>query len=287
VKRSIANLKRYLDMVPELSSRMLLSYRHLTEGITNESYHLKFSKDEYVMKFFNHEAIDLGVDHKKELLIMSRVESLNIATTVIYIDLKEEFSIYRWIDGTFIQESFFDGSTNLKRLIQRIKQVHETEAEGLPEQDLIVRAKDYREKLLGQTACPELTSEDLLEQAERLVKESASVIPDCLCHNDLLATNILATDDLHFLDWEFAGINSPMFELAVLCRGNNLNETQQDKVLAYYFDDDSKQHKVLLQKWMWLYDYIRLLWEEAVQKEASEYTTEQRSLLDAIISNKF
>ena len=56
---------------------MLLSYSHLADGITNESYHLKFSKDEYVLKFFNHQAIDLGIDHKDEMRVMSRVEHLD------------------------------------------------------------------------------------------------------------------------------------------------------------------------------------------------------------------
>ena len=107
VTRSISNLKRYLEMVPELSSRMLISYKHLTQGITN-GYHLKFTKDEYVIKFFNNEAIDLGIDHKKEMRIMSHLEELNVAPIIIYFDLDEQFSIARWIEGDYWSDADFD-----------------------------------------------------------------------------------------------------------------------------------------------------------------------------------
>lgn len=283
--RSIANLKRYLEMVPELSSRMLISYKHLAHGITNESYHLKFSKDEYVIKFFNHEAIDLGIDHKKEVRIMSHVEQLDIAPTIIYFDLDEEFSIARWIEGDYWSRPDFDDPDKVNALMARLKELHSVDTEGLPKQDLIESIKAYLEKLDIDSLAPELMRAELLNKATDIINAADHLLPHCLCHNDLLTTNILSNEEgIHLFDWEFSGVNSPLFDIAVMCSGNNLNETQQQAVLKGYFGDRWQTFLKPLHDWLWVYEYIALLWELAVQKEVEEVTVSQQKRLSALLS---
>ena len=282
--RSISNLKRYLEMVPELSSRMLISYKHLTQGLTNESYHLKFSKDEYVIKFFNHEAIDLGIDHKKEMRVLSRLEELNVAPIIIYIDLDEEFSIARWIEGDFWSHDDFDDELKVHELISRIKEVHAVDTEGLNHQDLITCIQAYRDKLDVNSVAPELMRQRLLDRAIETITHGEDLIAPCLCHNDLLCSNILKDDKLHFFDWEFSGVNSPLFELAVLCVGNNLSATQEEMVLKGYFGERWNDFVAPLKDWKWVYEYIALLWELAVQKEVDEVSGSQQRLLNNLLS---
>ena len=283
--RSISNLKRYLEMVPELSSRMLISYKHLTQGITNESYHLKFTKDEYVIKFFNHEAIDLGIDHKKEMTILSALEPLNVAPVIIYIDLDEEFSIARWIEGEYWTRTDFDDQDKVNQLMARVKAIHALPCEGLPEVHLADRIQAYRDKIEPASKHTELLREALLERAMATISITNQSMPHVLCHNDLLNSNILVNEDIHFFDWEFAGVNSPMFELAVICQGNNLNNSQQSQVLKGYFGDDWQDYQPLLSEWLWLYEYVALLWELAVQKRDEENTSSQQKRLTALLSD--
>jgi len=56
-------------------------------------------------------------------------------------------------------------------------------------------------------------------------------------HNDLMAANFL--DDgarLWLIDWDYAGFNSPLFDLGGLASNNSLNETQENLMLELYFD---------------------------------------------------
>ena len=55
-------------------------------------------------------------------------------------------------------------------------------------------------------------------------------------HNDLLAANFI--DDgsrLWLIDWDYAGYNSPLFDLANLASNNGLSKDQEDW-LQHYFD---------------------------------------------------
>ena len=56
-------------------------------------------------------------------------------------------------------------------------------------------------------------------------------------HNDLMAANFL--DDgkrLWLIDWDYAGFNSPLFDLGGLASNNSLSETQETHMLELYFD---------------------------------------------------
>lgn len=56
-------------------------------------------------------------------------------------------------------------------------------------------------------------------------------------HNDLLASNIL--DDgkrLWLIDWDYAGFNTPLFDLGGLASNNGLSEEVETNMLEVYFD---------------------------------------------------
>ena len=81
-------------------------------------------------------------------------------------------------------------------------------------------------------------------------------------HNDLLAANFI--DDGHrlwLLDWEYAGFNSPLFDLGGLASNSELTPEQAEQALSLYFgkpvDDDLRRRAAamtaasLLRETMW------------------------------------
>ena len=77
---------------------------------------------------------------------------------------------------------------------------------------------------------------NLLAQATRL---EAAVGPIDLVfgHNDLLPANFLHDGTrLWLIDWDYAGFNSPLFDLGGLAANNGLNPSQETRMLERYFD---------------------------------------------------
>ena len=59
-----------------------------------------------------------------------------------------------------------------------------------------------------------------------------------LCHNDLNPQNIFFSDDVKFIDWEYAGVNDRYFDLACVCVEFGLDNEMQEVFLEDYFEGD-------------------------------------------------
>ena len=103
--------------------------------------------------------------------------------------------------------------------------------------------------------------DDLLARAARL-ETAVGPIDVVFGHNDLLAANFL--DDgkrLWLVDWEYAGFNSPLFDLGGLASNSELSLEQAEAALELYFDrpvDDELRRRAaamtaasLLRETMW------------------------------------
>lgn len=67
------------------------------------------------------------------------------------------------------------------------------------------------------------------------IEAALSPEPVVLAHNDLLAANFI--DDgtrLWLIDWDYAGFNTPSFDLANLCANNGLTEDEEHALLHAY-----------------------------------------------------
>jgi thiamine kinase-like enzyme len=76
----------------------------------------------------------------------------------------------------------------------------------------------------------------LLAHAERL-ERAVGPIDLVFGHNDLLAANVI--DDgrrLWLIDWDYAGWNSPLFDLGGLASNNELPEADRVWLLEAYFE---------------------------------------------------
>ena len=64
---------------------------------------------------------------------------------------------------------------------------------------------------------------------------------DSVCHNDLSPDNILLAPELKIIDWEYACVSDPAFELAVICENFNLNQSQQRGLILNYSQNSAFQ----------------------------------------------
>jgi thiamine kinase-like enzyme len=103
--------------------------------------------------------------------------------------------------------------------------------------------------------------DDLLARAARL-EAAIGPIDVVFGHNDLLAANFIDDGErLWLVDWEYAGFNSPLFDLGGLASNSEFSREQAEAALELYFgrpvDDDLRRRAAgmtaasLLRETMW------------------------------------
>ena len=255
------------------------SYQYLSDGLTNENYKITIARQHdlaigqvidqeqnFVLRIFNPDSKRLGIERTQERDVMSRVSKLKLSSDVIFD--ADDFRLSQWQEGSVWTADNFGTKVNINRLVNAIKSLHGLDHGGLVKMDFLLRISHYKEMISQRHGALPAIESRLFKQATNIINTKSSNL-SCLCHNDLVAANILETksttqSSLTFLDWEYAAINDPLFELAVICQGNNFSSSQRQYLLSAYFGDNSYQFIEHLNYWCWLYDYLSLLWGIAI-----------------------
>jgi thiamine kinase-like enzyme len=94
--------------------------------------------------------------------------------------------------------------------------------------------RDYLRVLEAKGSKADLAT--LRKQAE-ILEATGSAYGQVYAHNDLLSANILNDGErLWLIDWDYAGFNSPLFDLGGLASNNQLSSEHEAWLLEHYFE---------------------------------------------------
>ncbi len=147
--------------------------------------------------------------------------------------------VMRFIEGKTYTPEDVRKPKNLVRIVELIRRVHRDVPKHLRGPALVFWVfhvlRDYAATLRDGSSrmVPELPR--LLEIADGLEGEIGPI--DLVYgHNDLLAANFIDDGDrLWLVDWDYAGFNSPLFDLANLASNNELDPRWEIELLLAYF----------------------------------------------------
>jgi thiamine kinase-like enzyme len=191
-----------------------ISVEPLPGGITNFNYRVRSGDNAYVARLCV-ERILLGIDRRNEIVCQRAAHAIGVAPEVVHHEDGVLVSTHldaRTLDAAAVRDASF-----VPRLGALLRELHGAWDRLTGEllyfsafQTVRTYARTAREL---HAALPD-DIDDLLEDARLLAGQVAPFVP-VLCHNDLLAANIL--DDgarVWLVDWEYAGVGHPLFDLA-------------------------------------------------------------------------
>jgi thiamine kinase len=219
-----------LSTIPGFSNAIIKI--QLADGPSSTTMLLEHFEAKYVLKVDKPSAGELGMDRHAEEVICRMVTAAGLAPELVYIDHARGISLRRFVSGTNWLESDLHSSSWLKRLAPVLRKLHSLPAvESQFDPEAAIRG--YAQHL-GTTQANEMAENalQLLARARQLQDRS------CLCHNDLLNHNILESDTVMLIDWEFAGMGDPWFDLAIVVQHHGLKEKLAKVFLTAYL-----QHK--------------------------------------------
>lgn len=210
--------------------------RPVEGGITNTN----FLVDDRGARFFVRVGEDIpvhGVMRFNELAAARAAHRAGISPEVVHAE--PGVLVTRFVEGRTLGEEDVRDPAMLARIVPLIRRCHQEVARCLRGPvlmfwvfhivrhyaDVLREAESRRVELLP----------DLMDRADRL-EQAVGPIDVAFGHNDLLAANFI--DDgarLWLIDWDYAGFNSPMFDLGGLSSNSQFEPEHEEQLLRLYF----------------------------------------------------
>jgi thiamine kinase-like enzyme len=202
----------------------------LEGGITNRNFRVRFGQREYVVRVPGANTALLGISRESERLAADRAAQLGLAPPVAYGD--EACLVTEYIAATASDPPpLADDPAPVARALRSF---HQSGVE-LPTRFWV---PELLESYVG--VVPEPPAD--LGRARALAERIARAVPlegPAPCHNDLLPGNVLAVDSgVRLVDWEYAGMGHPLFDLGNLAVNNEFDPPAEDGLLAAYFEHE-------------------------------------------------
>ena len=241
-----------LRRIPGFSQAAII--RQISAGPVSDGFLVEHGDGQYVLRIDRPTAATLGLDRDAEATIVAAMGEqgmgprLNFADPVAGVLLTEYLSGHSWSVGELRQPE------NLQRLGSLLKRLHGLPAIGKP-----FALRSNLTHYAGMVSTAE--AQQMAGEADVLLRRlSADDSRLCLCHNDLTSANILDSQSLHLIDWEYAAIGDPCFDLATIIQHHGLTEEQAEGLLAAYQGPVSDEDRHHLGRYRRLYDRVLALW---------------------------
>ncbi|MEP6910991.1 MAG: phosphotransferase [Actinomycetota bacterium] len=199
-------------------------------GITNRNFKVEIDGQSFVLRIGGRDTELLGIDRSAEHAASSVAADLGLGPDVIAYLEPEGYLVTRYVEGEV-------GKVDVERVGGTLRRLHEGPTfPGRFDSFRVVEA--YRATAHEHGVAVPSAYERAKELAERIERRRGGA-PLRPCHNDLLNANFI--DDgvrLWLVDWEYAGMGDPFFDLGNFAVNHELTEQSEYALLSAYGSDD-------------------------------------------------
>lgn len=231
-------------------------------GITNQNFKVDDAGRRYVVRMGD-DILVHGVVRANELAASRAAHMAGLSPRVVHAE--PGILVLDFIEGRTFTPEDVRNPAKLECLVDMVRRCHRDVPQYLRGPAAMFWVfhvvRDYAHALREGDSRHAHLLPDLVARAARL-EAAVGPIDVVFGHNDLLAANFI--DDgrrLWLVDWEYAGYNSPLFDLGGLASNSELSSEQAEQALSLYFgkpvDDELRRRAAamtaasLLRETMW------------------------------------
>jgi thiamine kinase len=199
---------------------------------------------------------NLGADHGNECRVLDVAAAAGLAPRIVHSDTASRLLVTEWVDAAPPPAT----AAAMATVARTLATLHDIPAP----RDL--RVVDFGRQVLELgAALPPLTRLRVLHDvaAGVLGLLQAGATRQVLCHHDLNPLNLLFDGGgrLWLVDWEYAGLGDPVFDLASYASQHGLDARQRARFAASYADAGGRAvDPARLAQATWVFDYVQWLW---------------------------
>ena len=210
------------------------SIEPISGGLSNRNFAVRTGGQSYFARICQELPL-VGVDRRNEMACHQAASLRGLAPEIIHHE--RGLLVTRFVDGRTLDPQTIQQPAILPRLAALLGHLHEGWA-ALTGEVLYfcafqtVRTYARTAARLNASVPPDI--DRIIEDVTALAHRIAPFRP-VLCHNDMMPANVI--DDgqrLWLLDWEYAGVGHPLFDLAHATTAAGMNEAAQRALVEAY-----------------------------------------------------
>jgi thiamine kinase-like enzyme len=207
-----------------------VSIEPLGGGITNRNFKVETEGQEFVLRVGGKDTELLGIDRTAEYAASRVAAELGLAPEVVAFIEPEGYLVTRYVGGAV-------GKVDVALVGAALRRLHDgPELPGRFDSFRVVEA--YRE-IAAEHGVPVPAAYTRAKGVADQIERRRFGAPLRSCHNDLLSANFIEGGDrLWLVDWEYAGMGDPFFDLGNFAVNNDLAEDGEKALLVAYGSDD-------------------------------------------------
>ena len=236
-------------------------------GLTNNNFKVTVGREAFVVRVGGRDTELLGIDRRAEHGAALVAAEVGVGPEVIAFVEPEGCLVTRFVEGTPVPADELAVPTAIPRVARALRAIHD--GPRVPGRfDSFRVVEEYRETVADRGGrVPEAYPR--AQAVARRIEDALGPREERPCHNDLLNANFIADGDrLWIVDWEYAGMGEPFFDLANFSVNNGLDEAGDEALLSAYLADADNCDRARLVVMRFMSDFREAMWG-AVQKAVS------------------
>src|SRR6476659_114676 len=228
-----------MQRVPEIAGRDL-TLTALTGGITNRNFRVDAAGtgQRWVIRLAGNDTHLLGISREVEHAATVMSAGVGVGPEVTAFIRPEGYLVTRFIVASPVSDEAVHQPETLRRVADSLRRIHDGPA--IPGLFVPFRIVEAYRALAAARGVPIPVEYELAQSVGRRIELAFLTSPVELrpCHNDLLNANFI--DDgtrIRIVDWEYAGMGDPFFDLGNFSINHELVPDEDAALLAAYEGD--------------------------------------------------
>ncbi len=259
-------MKIIKSIIKNVFNEDIKDIEYIPLGLTNDNYKVVTNSfNKYIVRIPK-KGNEKIFKYSNEELVISALKNKDIDVQTLYYDNKSGIKITKYIENSKVfNESSLAIEKKISMVAEKLREIHKTSINSLK-----FNALEKLNVFKGKSLSLFPFEGTIIKNIENQYLKNNLV----LCHNDLVNGNLLFDNKrLYIIDYEYAGMNNKMFDLASFLSENDITDekTILDFLKYYYLDKYSDDIFEDLKIWYIFNDILWTYWAKyMLEKDGKE-----------------
>ena len=238
------------DAISIISSALDVKAENITDisvlkkGMTNRSFVFCCRNKKYIMRIPG-EGTDQLINRQQEAETYQVIDGHGICDNIVYINPNNGYKISEFLENARVCNPKSDEDVN--KCMSKLRSFHELGLKVNHEFDIFKQIDFYKSLWLDGNSL----YRDHFETTNKIKKLKRYIDNHCsqkvLTHIDAVPDNFIFSynsdgiEEIHIIDWEYAGMQDPHVDIAMFCIYSLYNRKQVDNLINVYFNGKCKE----------------------------------------------